>query len=259
MNADCHRSDGTGGSALAILGYHKIGKPPGDWETWFYVPTATFRDHLTYLRDHGWEIIDTARLFAALDGVSVLPQRSALLTFDDGYASFIHDALPVLLELGLPAVMFMPTDYIGQWNDFDRDNEPPEALCGWPELLTLARSGVSIQSHGASHSRMSALDSSAQARELLDSKQALENSLAQPVSLFSFPYGDWGASVGSLDDALVRTGYRAACLYGGGVNVGWRENRYRLTRLPMGPDTDLHQLLGVHSAHKKPPLTGGDD
>ena len=44
---------------LLILGYHKIGPPsPGAWETWYYVPAATFLAHLHYLRENGWVVLD---------------------------------------------------------------------------------------------------------------------------------------------------------------------------------------------------------
>ena len=36
------------GRQLAILGFHKIGEPAaGGWETWFYIPEATFVEHLS--------------------------------------------------------------------------------------------------------------------------------------------------------------------------------------------------------------------
>ena len=36
-----------------------------------------------------------------------LPRRSLLITFDDGYRSFVDIALPVLRRLGLPSVLFV--------------------------------------------------------------------------------------------------------------------------------------------------------
>src|SRR5215204_3308998 len=123
------------GRSLAILGYHKIGEPPpGGWQTWFYVPEEIFVAHLNYLREHGWQVIDLLALFRGITAPESLPERAALLTFDDGYRSMRTVALPWLLRFGYPAVLFVPTDYIGGLNGFDTGYEPQEAICDWDDL-----------------------------------------------------------------------------------------------------------------------------
>ena len=68
---------------LAILAFHKIGHPPPDgWETWFYIPEATFVGHLSYLRDDGWQVIDLATFLRGFAAPNGLPERTALLTFN---------------------------------------------------------------------------------------------------------------------------------------------------------------------------------
>jgi peptidoglycan/xylan/chitin deacetylase (PgdA/CDA1 family) len=237
--------------ALAILGYHKIGAPPGGWETWFYIPESTFASQLACLRDAGFEVIDITRLLRGLDEPESLPRRAALITFDDGYRSNLEVAVPWLRRFGFPAVMFVPTDYIGGLNSFDADAEPEEAICDFAELRELERAGVSVQSHGAAHRRFSALTPAEQERELARSRAVLEEGLGHPIELFSFPYGDDGPDPTRLKRLMRSIGYRAACLYGGGVNAVPVADRFRLARLAMGPDTDLPALLGEAG---EPPL-----
>jgi len=230
---------------LAILGYHKIGEPPpsGGWQTWFYVPEEIFVGHLSYLRQQGWQVIDLLALFRGITAPESLPERAALLTFDDGYRSMRTVALPWLLRFGYPAVLFVSTDYIGGFNGFDAGNEPEEPICDWDDLRELERLGVSIQSHGASHRSFSKLSGPEQEEELARSKIALEAGLEKPVEVFAYPYGDGGTEPRSTGRALERAGYRAACLYKGGPNPLPIEEPYRLTRLAMGPDTDLQVAL----------------
>lgn len=229
---------------LAILGFHKIGTPtPDGWETWYYIPEETFASQLRYLKESGWEVIDVATLLSGLESPGDLPERAALLTFDDGYRSMREVALPVLKDFGYPAVLFVPTDYIGGRNVFDADSEPDEAICNWDDLRALERGGVSIQSHGASHRPFSRLEADEQEVELRRSKSALESGLGKSVEVFAYPYGDSGSDPDLAARALVRTGYRAACLYGGGPNTLPIPAPYRLTRLAVGPDTDLQTAL----------------
>jgi peptidoglycan/xylan/chitin deacetylase (PgdA/CDA1 family) len=230
---------------LAILAYHKIGEPsPGGWDTWFYVPESVFARHLQFLKKNGWTIIDRVTFLRSLDEPDRLPERAALLTFDDGYRSMREVALPVLLRSGYPSVLFVPTDYVGGRNWFDADNEPDEAICDWDDLRELERCNVSVQSHGTSHRAFSDLTVPEQEEELRRSKSLIEQRLDRTVDIFSYPYGDCGVDPGGVRQAMTVVGYRAAFLYVGGPVRLPISDPYRVTRIAMGPDTDLHAELG---------------
>lgn len=68
-----------------------------------------------------------------------LPDSSCLITFDDGWKDNVTNALPVLREHGLPALVFLPINYIGSRRLF------------WQEALThlLERAIVEAKSHSA--------------------------------------------------------------------------------------------------------------
>ncbi len=235
-------------STLAALAYHKVGPPgPEAWETWWYVPEQVFADQLATLSACGWETIDIGGLRAALAGSSRLPERAALVTFDDGYRSVYEHALPVLRRLGCPALMFVPTDFVGGTNEFDSDVEPAEPMCSWDELGELNRSGVAVQSHGKSHRAFSDISAAERRREIADSKAALEARLEEPVDFFAYPYGDDADGTADVRAALAASGYRAAFGYGGGPFELGGADRYRLARIAMGPDTDLPAELSARS------------
>lgn len=229
---------------VAILGFHKIGESPNGWDTWFYIREMTFVDHLNHLKEHGWNVINVRTFLEGLTAPEKMPERAALLTFDDGYRSMRDVVLPCLLRFGYPAVLFVPTDYIGKVNSFDAGNEPEEAICDWEDLWELSRCGVSVQSHGASHRAFSELCLTGKEEEIHRSKVVLEAGLGEPVEIFSFPYGDRGSDPTAVEKTLERAGYRAACLYGGGPAIFPIAAPYALTRLAMGPETDLRSELG---------------
>jgi peptidoglycan/xylan/chitin deacetylase (PgdA/CDA1 family) len=233
---------------LVVLGYHKVGDPPpGSWETWYLVPEETFRRQLDDLRRHRWEVVDLARFLMGLDELDLLPERAALITFDDGYRSIRDAALRSLREFGYPGVLFVPSDYIGRTNDFEADtDEPREQLCDVDDLRELERNGISVQSHCASHRPFSSLGVREQVDELAGSKATLERALGNRVHTLSYPYGDPGRDPDAAARFLRRLDYRAAFLYGGGRFAAEAASRYRyrLPRLAVGPDTDLAEVLG---------------
>jgi peptidoglycan/xylan/chitin deacetylase (PgdA/CDA1 family) len=171
---------------------------------------------------------------------------------DDG--SFLDVALPCLASRRLPAVMFVPTDFIGGRNDFDHGCEPEEAICGWDDLRRLDASGVSVQSHTASHRHLSALSAGTQEEEFRRSKLVLESGLGRPVGVLSYPFGDAGSDPVSTAALLRRAGYRAAFLYGGGSGpVPWPPaDHFQIARISVGPDTDLVAILGAQEQGLEP-------
>jgi peptidoglycan/xylan/chitin deacetylase (PgdA/CDA1 family) len=222
-----------------VLAYHKVGLDA--WETWFSMPEETFAAQLEELRKGGWQPIDRRAFLRGLDDPDSLPPRAALITFDDAYRCVLDTALPVLEQFGFPAVVFVPTGFIGGANEWEDRSQPDERICDWDELLELERRGVAVESHGVSHRPLARLGVTNLERELRGSKDALEERLGRRVDLFAFPYGEAGR--GRMSGELAVAGYRAAFLYGGGPFCLPVNDRYRLPRLALGPDSDLSAAL----------------
>lgn len=233
---------------LAVLSFHKIGRPSvPEWDTWFYIPEEVFATQLRWLRTNDWHVLSAGEFLRGLLDPGTLPERSALLTFDDGYQSMATVALPNLRRFGFPAVIFVPTAYIGGTNAFDVDNEPEERMCTWEELRWLEARGVAVESHGVTHRSLSGLSSAEQREELEGSKAVLERGLGKRVEMFAFPFGD-GCPPGALAPALCRAEYHAAFLYGDRDTYVPEtppvRDPFRIDRIAMGPDTDLEAVLG---------------
>lgn len=108
-----------GRNRLTVLAYHRIRNPAGFP---FFAPVISatpsgFRRQMDIVADK-FNPISLADLHSWLDGKSQLPPRAALITFDDGYRDNLEFALPILQERGLPAVVFLATDYIDRDRPF---------------------------------------------------------------------------------------------------------------------------------------------
>ena len=235
-----------GEKKLAILGYHKIGDPPpGGWPTWSYVGANEFADQLQYLQANEWRVINAAELIAGIIQPGILGKKNVLISFDDGYRSNLEIALPLLQKFNYPAVIFIPTDFIGSYNAFDADiyYEPVEPICTWDELREMEKNGISVQSHGLSHRKLSELSMKEQELEITRSKKIIEVNLGKQVELFSFAYGDQGYNPVNTEKILKSAGYKAACLYGGNAFEMEDANPFALERIAMGPGTDMSFVL----------------
>lgn len=97
---------------LTVLGYHRIADAD-DPHLLGYAGNVSasplgFVGQLEYLADQ-FEVIGMPQLLAWLDGEGDLPNRAAMITFDDGYSDNLEVAAPLLAEQGLPATLFLTT------------------------------------------------------------------------------------------------------------------------------------------------------
>lgn len=61
---------------------------------------------------HNYKVVPLARVVDWLEGRASLPEHAVVLTFDDGYRNVFTHAAPVLKRLGLPATLFVVTDFV---------------------------------------------------------------------------------------------------------------------------------------------------
>ena len=230
---------------VATLSYHKIGNPPSDgWLTWNYTSTEEFSAQLEWFQKRGWDFLSAAALLDALKWKEKLPAKSILITFDDAYELLLENAVPVLKRFLAPAVVFAPTQYIGETNLFDHGVEPLERIADWKTLGALEDSGVSVESHGYSHRGFSSLSQDEIEQELDFSRQAIRKNLGKDSRMFAFPYGDCGNDQAAVHSAISRAGYDVAFLYGGGVfELDQTPAPLFLPRLAMGPGVNLEKLI----------------
>ena len=103
--------------SVNIIAYHRVvadvAKAEKESIYGLVVSASTFRRHCELLRK-SFDVVslETARHF--LDGERKVVRPLAVITFDDGYLDFYQEAFPILNEFGLPATVFLPTDFIGQ-------------------------------------------------------------------------------------------------------------------------------------------------
>jgi peptidoglycan/xylan/chitin deacetylase (PgdA/CDA1 family) len=89
---------------------------------------SVFRDHLTWLKQNGYQTISSESLLLYLEGEAVsLPTKPILLTFDDGTIENYKIVYPMLEEFGYTGISFVLTDpdftfYSKQfwWREVDR-------------------------------------------------------------------------------------------------------------------------------------------
>src|SRR6185369_14232413 len=103
-----------------------------------------------------------------------LPEKTLVLTFDDGYASVREEALPRLRARGFVATVFLVTDRCGgdsAWPGQTASLVRP--LLTWDEAAALAEEGWELGAHGRTHRPLAGLTAAATEDEVLSSGEEI--------------------------------------------------------------------------------------
>lgn len=96
---------------LLILCYHGISRDDEHlWNPNLYMPPALLRERFIMLKQQHINVISLDRGLRDLYA-GTLPERSVVLTFDDGMCDFYREAYPLLKEFGFPATVYLTTYY----------------------------------------------------------------------------------------------------------------------------------------------------
>jgi peptidoglycan/xylan/chitin deacetylase (PgdA/CDA1 family) len=87
---------------LSVLMYHSV--TAGE-ESDYRIQPATFAADLAYLQRNGYTTVSAAQLVAYTNGTGDLPEKPVLLTFDDGFYNNYSEALPLLEQYDMCAVI----------------------------------------------------------------------------------------------------------------------------------------------------------
>ncbi len=168
-----------------VLMYHDIIERRTRGSEWFDITVEELNDQLDRLAEAGTTVVSLDDLHRALAGKGTVPMRSVVLTFDDSYQSFNDLALPILEERGLPATVYVHTDFIG--------SPQGRPKMDWPTLKELAKNPlVTLASHTKAHYEDLAQRGAEVIREeLVESRRILEEGLGKEVVHLSWPVGSY--------------------------------------------------------------------
>ncbi|KUL23478.1 polysaccharide deacetylase [Actinoplanes awajinensis subsp. mycoplanecinus] len=173
-----------------------------------------FEHQLRWLHRHGRRGVSMRELLRRRR--SGHDARLVGLTFDDGYADFVTEALPALVRHGFTATVFVVAGALGGWNTWD-DPGPRKRLLTATQVRQVAAAGMEIGSHGLHHVHLPGLGPTELAEHLLRSRGALSALAGGPVTGFCYPYGDAGPRETA---AVAAAGYEYACAAGRELPAG---------------------------------------
>ncbi len=143
---------------------------------------------------------------------------NVLVTFDDGYDTWLSIAAPLLKKYRVQALFFINSGLLdvatddGATNAYMRSqlSVSPKKPLTWEGLAKLAGEGHAIGGHTRMHENLSELDDHMLDAEIAYDKDQLEAHLGKPITDFAYPFGTVVHISESGIDAAKRAGYARA-------------------------------------------------
>jgi peptidoglycan/xylan/chitin deacetylase (PgdA/CDA1 family) len=195
--------------AIPVLMYHHVSPSPG----LVTIGPANFRAQMAWLAAHGWRTIGADELAAFMRGEE-LPDKSLMLSFDDGWLDNWLYAHPVLQEFGLKAVLFLVTGWLGagplrRAADINgavpahracmeklREGRADDVVLRWSEARAMREAGTfEFHSHTHTHNRWDRIEPDVAVRrgklaaDLATSRTALHEQLGSASAHLCWPQG----------------------------------------------------------------------
>lgn len=221
-----------------------------------------------WLKQH-YNLIGLQDYLKAVQLGSRLPNKAAIITFDDGHASN-YELLPIIKQLQIPITIFLCSDIVGThrhfWfkhskelhqnhghlkkisNDgrlealkpygFEQTQEYDDLQALTHEQIEEMRPWVDFQSHTCFHPCLPQCDDETAQKELSLSKQHLEQDYALEINTISYPNGDY-------TEREIRLSQEAGYSCGITVDPGYNDMHTDLFRL---------KRISVNDAHTKDEL-----
>ncbi|KXI28678.1 polysaccharide deacetylase family protein [Paraglaciecola hydrolytica] len=220
-----------GYQSIPILCYHQFSAGPANNS--MVVSANNFEQQMAYLQQHDYRVISLQEFHHFTQGQQALPEKSVVITIDDGYKSYLEIAYPILKKYGFASTLFIYPDFIGvgsalNWRDVGFLNNDPL---------------VDIQSHSKSHDNLSPKaggeNSSAYlqrlATEVLDTDKILQQKIQRTAQYFAYPYGNTSQQ---LIDLLAKQHYQLGLTVKKGSNPTFA-SPYLLNRTMIYADDNL--------------------
>ncbi|MBK8920721.1 MAG: polysaccharide deacetylase family protein [Saprospirales bacterium] len=221
-------------SRLPVLAYHAIDESPGDR---YAISPRMFEAHIEGLLSEKFRFITASGALEIWRKEGAFSGKELVLTFDDGYSDFM-DIEPFLSSLGIRATIFLPVNWVGRNNDWDRGAFRARRHLCWEEVAHLSSMGHEFGSHGLEHFGLTRLTLEAVKSELEESQRKLNQALALPVRSVAYPFGRCNPAIEQIAGGYFDLGF----VSGSGGKTDWDHAPFAIRRIPVFAGDSIDHL-----------------
>ena len=147
LSAAIYAENESGNSFIGLM-YHQVLKDESRAGKYIITPNELESD-LAYLSGNGYVSVLPSQLVKIREQGGRLPEKTVVITFDDGYETGLYYVLPLLKKYGMKAVINVVGSYTDEYSRINEEGKHLSyAYLTWNEIKKLSDSGyVEIGNH----------------------------------------------------------------------------------------------------------------
>jgi len=169
-------------ASFPILTFHAVDHRPSVIS---FLPRV-FEHGMALLHDSGYRTLSLVELTDCIRRRVSIPERSFVITFDDGYRSVYEHAFPVLQRHGMTATVFLT---VGTTQQERLPCMEGRSMLSWAQIKEMHRAGIAFGAHTLTHPDLTRLPAELLEVEVVGGKRVIEDALGSRVDTFAYPFG----------------------------------------------------------------------
>lgn len=169
--------------SIPVLMYHCVDTlidPKTGQPNEMYVPKEKFEEQMQYLKNNGYTTLTMNQLYDFFANNKPVPEKSVVITLDDGYENNYVNAFPILKKFNFTATVFVITNMVDKSTEYLSSDQIKE----------MNNYGLDMEPHTLSHPHLTDLKYVDQLKELKESKEFMEKLTGKSEDFVAYPYGN---------------------------------------------------------------------
>ncbi|MGL5582883.1 MAG: polysaccharide deacetylase family protein [Cetobacterium sp.] len=224
---------------MPVIMYHRVIKDESEKGVHgTYVTVKQFDEQMKYLKNKGYETITFEDLLNNKYKQRFDKDKKwIMLTFDDGYKDNYENAFPILKKYQFKGIIYILDGVkYNKWDVDDKNNPEKEfPLMNVEELLEMQKYGIEFGGHTSTHPKLAELSLENVKKEIILSKNNIENLVGKELLSFAYPYGSLNEDVKKI---AQESGYQFAVATDSG-SITFSDDLFEIRRVGIFPTNNL--------------------
>lgn len=220
---------------------HKINEKHNKWR----VKPKDFDKQMKWFYDNGW----SSYTISELTSLNIIPEKSFVVTFDDGFEDNYINAFPILKKYNFKATIYLVP--LQNENHWEKDNTSYlSKLLDENQIKDMLSSNlIEFGSHTLSHKNLLKIQKLEDLeKEIFFSKQKVEELTKTECKAFAYPYGKFD---NRIIDIVKKAGYKNATVVKRGL-FDKTDDVFAINRLGiLGTESFIDFLLKIFKVRNK--------